>query len=66
MTKNKTFPLNYSLACARSDSQVMTKNKTFPLNYSLACASYGSHLAIHSYICKEGRKNRKNNDEKGG
>jgi len=48
------------------DSQVMTKNKTFPLNHSLACANYAIHLATHTCICKEGGKNRKSNDEKGG
>jgi len=49
-----------------TDSHVMTKNKTFPLNYSLACASYAVYLAVRTCICKEGRKNRKRNDEKGG
>ena len=49
-----------------TDAQVMTKNKTFPLNYSLACASYAIYSAIHTCICKEGRKIRKSNDEKGG
>jgi len=49
-----------------TDSQVMTKNETFPLNRSLACASYASYLAMHTCICKEGRKNKLNNDEKGG
>jgi len=51
-----------------TDSQVMTKNKSSPLNYSLARASYAVYLAIHTCncICKEGRRNRKSNDEKGG
>jgi len=46
----------------------MTKNKTFPLNYSLAFASFAIYLAIglRTFICNEGRKNRKSNDEKGG
>jgi len=44
----------------------MTKNKTFPLNHSLECASYAIYLAIDICICKEGRKNRKSNDDKGG
>jgi len=48
-----------------TDSQVMTKNKNFSQNHSLACASYASYLAIHTCICKEGRKNRKSDDEKG-
>jgi len=48
-----------------TDSHVMTK-KTFPLNHTLACASYAIYLAKHTCICKEGRKNRKSNDEKGG
>jgi len=39
-----------------TDLQVMTQNKTFQLNHSLACASYGIYLAIHTCICKEGRK----------
>jgi len=39
-----------------TDSHVMTKNKIFPLNHSLACASYAIYLAIHTCICKEGRK----------
>jgi len=45
---------------------VMTKNKTFQLNHSLACANCAIYLAMHTCICKEGRKNRKSNDEKGG
>jgi len=49
-----------------TDSRVMTKKNTFPLNHSLACASYTIYLAIHTCICKEGRKNRKSNDEKSG
>jgi len=48
-----------------TDLQVMTKNKTFPLNHSLACASYAIYLGGHTCICKEGRKIRKSNDEKG-
>ena len=39
-----------------TDSQVMTKNKTFPLNHNLARANYAIYLAIHTCICKEGRK----------
>jgi len=49
-----------------TDSHVMTKNKTFPQNLSLACASFAVYLAINTRIRKEGRKNRKSNDEKGG
>jgi len=45
---------------------VMTKNKTFQLNHSLACANYAIYLAMHTCICKEGRKNMKSIDEKGG
>jgi len=44
----------------------MTKNKNFPLNHSLASTSYAIYLAIHRCICKEGRKNRKSNDDKVG
>jgi len=49
-----------------TDSRVMKKNKTFQLNHSLACANYAVYLAIHTCTFKEGRKNRKSNDEKGG
>jgi len=49
-----------------TDSHAMTKNKTFPLNRSLACANYALYLAIHTCLCKEGRKNRKSIDEKSG
>jgi len=51
-----------------TNSQVMTKNKTFALNHSLACASYAIYLArgLHTFICNEGRKNRKCDDDKGG
>jgi len=46
----------------------MTRNQTFLLNHSLACVNYAIYVAIHAcigYVKKEGRKNRKGNDEKG-
>jgi len=57
---------NRSKSTVSTDSQVMTKNKTFQLIFSLACATSAIYLAIHRCICKEGRKNRKSNEEKVG
>jgi len=49
-----------------TDPQVMTQNKNSQLNHSLACANYAIYLDMHTCTCKEGRKNRKSDDEKGG